>query len=142
MEHERKPRPGSIMGDDERVAIGARHRTPRAGTPQIRHVADLAAPVAVDDEDSAAYDVPERQERRERRPTPNRIRKLEAFKDDVLERLPKLETNVQYLVDAEKERRTRADKRREWWSKAGLLAVKGIFSSGVIVAVLRGLGVL
>jgi hypothetical protein len=128
----------SQWGDDERAEIGREaRRTPRGGVAVVD-----ATPVAVDDEDSSAYDIPERLERRERKPTPHRIRKLEAFKDDMQVRFPMVEANVQFLVDEKREEKRRREKRREWWGKAGLIAVKGVFSSGVIVAVLHAAGIL
>lgn len=130
MPNERKR---SQWGDEERAAVGAPHRTPRAGV-EIRHVSDLAAPHHIDEDITSNYAThDERQVHRENKPTPFRIRKLEAFKDDVLERLPRLEGNVEFLVGAEKARTKRADEARAWWRAFGLKV-----GGGIILAVAGG----
>lgn len=71
MEHERKPRPGSIMGDDERATVGAaRRRTPRAGVP-----------VEIPDEVTGNYQGEELRTWRGRRPTPERLQRIEDKQD-------------------------------------------------------------
>lgn len=116
---------------------------PKSATPPRGYaVSELAVPHEVPDEVTGNYEGDELRSYRGRRPTPERLTRLESFKDDMLERFPKVEANVEFLVDAEKERRKRAEESRKWWRDLALKVAGGVFSGTVIVAVLRACGVL
>lgn len=79
---------------------------PKSATPPRGYaVSELAVPHEVPDEVTGNYEGDELRSYRGRRPTPERLTRLESFKDDMLERVPRIEANVQTLVDWHREER-------------------------------------
>lgn len=73
-------------------------------TPPKGHPADFSAiPHEVIERGTGVVEGDELRAVRENRPPADRLARLEAFKDDMLARVPRIETNVEWLVARKKE---------------------------------------
>ena len=136
------PRPATHP--DRRDDYGPKSATPPRGYPTGP---ELAVPHEVPDEITGTYEGEELRTWRGRRPTPERLTRLESFKDDMLERVPRIEANVQTLVDWHREEREekRLEKQLRAQTEAGQLGLQKVRLTSrtkIIVSVIGLLGII